>query len=259
MKKQILLIGITGALACGMVVGCTKKEETTEATTEVTTEVTTEATTEEVTLKTIGTEDENAFQTILTNNTGQDIVSVTVYDTVSEEYCDELLAKDDSFLDGEQRILYYPEVKEDAVEQEEITTETSEISDEDDEKLVSVGYDVKIVLADETEYVLHSFPFGELKEASIKLEDEVAYIENDEVSTKDAELAILEQEQQEQQTEKAATQSAATSSQTSSQSSQPTTQPATQPTSQPVVTPEPAPAPVDQDSENCIGDEGLTY
>lgn len=255
MKKQILLIGITGVLTCGMVVGCTKKEETTEATTEATTEVTTEATTEEVTLKTIGTEDENAFQAILTNNTGQDIVSVTVYDTVSEEYSDELLAEDDSFLDGEQRILYYPEVKEDAVEQEDATTEATEVSGEEDEKLVSVGYDVKIVLADETEYVLHSFPFGELKEASIKLEDEVAYIENDEVSTKDAELAILEQEQQ---TEKAATQSAATSSQTSSQSSsQPTTQPAAQPASQPVVTPEPAP--VDQDSENCIGDEGLTY
>lgn len=247
MKKQILLMGATGVLICGMMMGCSKNEETTEVTTQATTEVATEATTEEVVLKVIGIEDEDAFWTVLTNETGQDIVSITIYDTVSEEYCDELLEDEDVFVNGEQRILYYPKVKEDASEITEVSTEQND----EDEKLVSVGYDVKIVLADESEYVLHAFPFGELEEAVVLIEDEVAYIENDEICTKEAELATLELENQE---EEPATQSTTNNNQSTTQT---ITQPVTQPESQPVVTPEPAP--VEQDSENCIGDEGLFY
>ena len=249
MKRNILLGTISVVLLCALT-GCgKKKDDVTDTATATDAQETTEAVTEatltdadeEEKLKTIGEEADNGYSVILTNLTGQDIVSVRVYDSVSDEYSDNHLLEEDVYASLEQRILFY----------EDKTEENYDGAD--DEKVISVGYDIEITLADESMYVLHGFPFGAIEEGSIYVEDDVAFVEYDDYSTKDAELAIKEAE------------NAANAANTVAQPKQNTTQ---QQVSEPTESSEPvteatAPAPaepsVDQDVEDCIGDEGLTY
>jgi hypothetical protein len=265
MKKKIAALVVAGTLV--MLAGCENEEATTEETTELTTtEIVQVATVEDATpdeteqLKTIGKEAEDGFEVYLTNQTGQNITDFEIYDSVSDEYSENLLDTDDVFIDGEERILYYEEVSED--------TESNQNSDE---KLISVGYDIKIVLEDETEYVLHSFPFGEIETGAILVEDEVAYVEYDDYSTKEAELAIKEADEAAAAIDSApavskpvATEAPAATMAPAATEAPAVTEAQTEApvvTEAPVITeaPETEAPSVEQNDENCIGDDGLTY
>ena len=64
------------------------------------------------------------------------------------------------------------------------------------EKLLTPGYHIQITMADGTNYVLNNFPFGDIEEGEICLEDGVAFVKyksvssGEDVSTKEAELTI---------------------------------------------------------------------
>lgn len=249
MKKKILVFGLSMACIGTMLIGCGTKnqdavaESTSETTTEATTteKITTEEVTTEEQLEVIGEATETGYEVKLTNCVGQDIVGVRV--ERDGTFGENLLAEGDSFKSNEKRILYY----------------SGSGSENDNQE--TVQYNVELTLADESIYVLHAFPFGEMEEGEIYVEDEVAYLKYKGLSTKDDEIAVKEEK-------KAAATAAAQSKRASSgnSASAPAPEPASAPAPEPAPAPapepapEPAPAPsVDQDAESCIGDEGLTY
>lgn len=249
---------------------------------------------EEETFLPIGEEEEGAYQIKLTNSTGMDITAVSVKTTEEEEYPDNFLVEEDVFAADEVRYLYYlPPVEEDA-ETEEVQPEEADDADEADDRELTVGYDVQLTLADDSVYILHGFPFDDVEEAELLLEEDVIYLKyislstQETVETREAELAIKAQEEAEAQ-EQAETESTAetqkkTENQPAQQSapsntaseSQQTTEPDPTPTvpettpAEPEQTPaEPDPAPVvddaqggneeDGNDQGCIGDEGLMW
>lgn len=246
MKKFGMMLG-TLTLACGLLVGCGKAETTTETTTEATTEaVVTEATPAEATpaeaeeeLAVIGKEADDAIKTKLENKTGKDITAIAIKNTEDDTWSDNLLEEEDVFTDKEKRYLYYtPEEKE------------SEAENEADEMLTYEGYDIQLTFADETIAVLHEVSLQDVKDAEILVADEVCYlsyisIANDKkTDTKDAELAIKEQEAADAAAQQVVTEAPIV-----------TEAPATEAP----ATEAPAPAPADGgDDDECLGD-GLTY
>ena len=114
----------------------------------------------------------NTFVT-LKNKTGQDIRDIAVKASTDEDYSAGLLAASDAFQNNETRVLYYTLA---------------------DDK--NVTYDVQLSLADGTDCVLHSFPFGKTETCTIWL-DGVPYIDylsnetGSKESTRDMELNIL--------------------------------------------------------------------
>ncbi len=187
MKKRIV-----AGIICGMMVlsfvGCGSKEETKETETVITVEET-----EAETFKTIGEEftTEEGFSVKLKNNTGLEIVGVSVKLSEDTEFPANMLAEEDVFAVEEERMLYVANTVEDEAE------ETIDA----DEKLLTQGYDIQLTFADESVKVLHGFPFEDIAEGEICLEDEVAFVKyvsvstNENVSTKEAELAVKEQEE----------------------------------------------------------------
>lgn len=201
MKNSKLILALTLVLAAGIVMaGCDgnsiENESSSTAATESTTEVTTteaeEETTEAVTtesveeeLKTIGdnTGSETAFEVKLTNSTEKDITAFAIKDSTEESYPDSVLSEGDAFKAKEERILYF-EPEEDDTEYE-------------------TEYTVELTFDDGTTAELHQFPFGDIEEGEIKLEDDTAYIvytsleTKEEVNTLEDELAVSEESQEE--------------------------------------------------------------
>lgn len=237
MRKIKTMAGLL-VLACALLTGCGKKEEAT--TTEVTTtEATTEATTTEATteatpidaeeeLPAIGTESADAIKVKLTNKTGKDITGVAVKNMDSEAWSDNLLA-DDSFTDKEKRYLYYTP---DASEENSTESEEGDI-------LTYAGYDIQLTFADETTMTLHALSLEDIKEGEILLADDVCYVSYESVATgetldtKDAEIAVKEQEEAEAQAAAEAAAAAAAAQQATE-------------------------APAAGGDDECLGD-GLTY
>ena len=238
MRKIKTMAGLL-VLACALLTGCGKKEEatttevtTTEATTEAkTTEATTEATPidAEEELPAIGTESADAIKVKLTNKTGKDITGVAVKNMDSEAWSDNLLADDDSFTDKEKRYLYYTP---DASEENSTESEEGEI-------LTYAGYDIQLTFADETTMTLHALSLEDIKEGEILLADDVCYVSYESVATgetldtKDAEIAVKEQEEAEAQAAAEAAAAAAAAQQATE-------------------------APAAGGDDECLGD-GLTY
>ena len=82
-------------------------------------------------------------------------------------------------------LLLTPEAKQPfEIQAEEITVE-EESSGSGDEYFVSPRYDVQLTLKDGKTYVLHGFPFEDIKEGTVLLEDDIAYITYTSVSTKE--------------------------------------------------------------------------
>ena len=266
MKKKLVMVVIGSALVLGMFAGCGKQEAPVKSETSVVKqEVSAEP--EAPVLKTIGEESEDAYHVELTNSTGQNIISVAIYNSVSDEYSENLLEEGDPFIAQETRILYCPKVEEEADADEE----------NPDEKLTTTEYDIEIQLEDESTYVLHAFPFEAMEKGEIIVEDDIAYITYGEYSTKEAELAIKEAEEQAKAEEEAAAEAQRQKQQSSQESSYSDSDDdyeaeesdsgndyseAEESDSGDDYEPEgtdPEPANVDQDSESCIGDDGLTY
>lgn len=147
MKRKVILL----LCACMLAFGA---ESVLAESTENQTEVQTEAVP-----KTIGTATEGGFEETLKNLTGKNIKSVTVKATMDEDYCDNLLEEGDIYGDGEERIFYYPQAK--------IEDGSGRIS----------AYDIKFVFEDDTEAVIHTFPFNDMKNGELHLEEPEAETE----------------------------------------------------------------------------------
>lgn len=204
MKKQMLISGIAVLAAAGMVLtGCNKddsssSESTAETTAEIATAATeetapaTEAPTEAAPeLKIIGTqaEGDSIYQVTLQNHTGKEITGVSVKDSSQEEFPENMLEESDVFAKDESRILYY-----DATE----ALSANDTEENASDKALTPEYTIQLTFADDTTAQLHQFPFEDVKEAEIKLEDDLAYLvytsvsSKTEVNTKEAELMLAE-------------------------------------------------------------------
>lgn len=187
MKKRIAILLIAGALSVSMMTGCSKsKSEDTNKKTETSVSVkkTEKKISEEV--KTIGEKTDGAFEVKLTNSTGQDITAVTVKTSNEDAYPASMLKSGDTFARDEIRNLYY-KPSEDAAKS--TATETG--------KELPVEYTVQLTFADKSTLELHAVPFDSLKEATILMQDGIAYVtyeqDGKEVSTLEAEKAVKTQ------------------------------------------------------------------
>lgn len=141
----------------------------------------------------IGEETEEAYQFLLTNGTGKDIVSVAVKDMEAAEFPENMLKEEDVFRDQEKRKLCFVPV---------VTEEAAGETAADSEKMILPGYDVQLKFGDGTESVLHAFPVEEMAEGVIHLEESLAYLTyestttKEQVSTKEAETATKQMVEQ---------------------------------------------------------------
>ena len=190
-KRAVMALGMAvlvfGSLLFG---GCTKADKPAEKESAVKKEEKQEV--QEEVLPLIGTEaeGEGIYKVVLENKTGKDIVGVSVKDSSMTDYPENMLAEGEIFTVGERRYLYYDSTA--AGQTEEAQPEEGAA----DEKLLEAQMDVQLTFADATMLVLAAFPFGDIEEGEICLEDEVAFLQykslstEEQLSTKEAELAI---------------------------------------------------------------------
>ena len=140
-------------------------------------------------LLTIGEKTDDAYDVILLNSTGSDITSISVA-------CDEedAFAVSDAGIEADMafELFYEPE-------------ETESESAGNDNKLLTPDYTITFTLDSGDEYILHGFPFDDIEEGEILIDDieDVAYIiydsidSGDEISTLEDEIATKEAEEAE--------------------------------------------------------------
>lgn len=225
MKKYISVF-LAAVLALSMT-ACGGAEKETEAQTETVVESETE-----IELSAYGEEVEGAWKVQVKNGTGADIKAVAIKKTADADFSESILTADAVIVADEEVIWYYaPEANE---ETEEAAADAKALND---------TYDVSITLADETTYVLTAFPFEDMEACEIKVEDEVAFVvyesisTKEEISTKEAEMAIKAAETEEIYEEYDYTDEYTYDAGTSGGGS----------------------TSVNQGSDECLGDDALTY
>ena len=186
MKKKLLLTaGVS--LMFGMAVllgGCQGKNDDSDTNIE-------EKQKEEV-LKNIGMESdgENVYKVVLENKTGKGIVGFSIKDSSMTEFPENMLEENDIFENDEKRNLFY-----DATSAMK-AAENLEKGEDGSAKVLNPQMDIQLTFEDQTSLILTAFPFGDVEEAQICLEDEVAFVQYESlaseelVSTKEAELRI---------------------------------------------------------------------
>lgn len=186
MKKKILMIASV-SLMLGITMflgGCKGKNADSSASIE--------ENQKEENLKNIGNEadGENIYKVVLENKTGKDIVGFSIKDSSMTEFPANMLEENDVFENDEKRNLFYDATS--AIE----AVENQATEEDSSEKALTPQMDIQLTFGDQTSLVLNAFPFGDVEEAQICLEDEVAFIQYDSlaseemVSTKEAELKI---------------------------------------------------------------------
>jgi len=199
MKKYGIALGLVCVLGLSsLMAGCGKeetgetvKETVQETETEEETETELESETEEIKEEqVIGEETADAYELLITNNMGQNIIGIAIKGITEEEYSENMLKEAAVLADGDTAKLYYSLSVEDegAAEME---TETDLL----DEKLINELYTVQLTLEDKTVVELINFGFDDMDEVEICYEDEVGFIRyisketKEEVSTKEMALA----------------------------------------------------------------------
>lgn len=196
MKRKLLAALGAALLGISLLTGVCAAEET-EAVSE------TEQETEE--LKTIGEEEEDALEIVMSNETGKTVKEFYVKKADEEEFGENLLKEDDAVADQEKRILYISVKEEEEETETETETETEaqtgdEPGDEPGDGQEPVKYGMKLVFDDETAVELHDVECEDMEEASVKLEGEVAYLvyaslkDKEEKNTLEAEKALYEEQ-----------------------------------------------------------------
>lgn len=279
------------SLAAAAFTGCKKDEPKKEAKVE-----------EEV-LNSIGKQTDDAIAIRLANSTGKDIKGFSVKKSQDEAFPANMLSASDVYKAKEERILYYEdaglkkadqkkadEAKADAAKTDASKEETAkdEPTQGVGEKVLTQGYDVELTFADDTKAVLHGFPFEDMEEGELLLDNEIAYVKYTSLSsgqtleTLESEKAIVEAKKAEEEAKKAEEEAAAAkkaeeeaaaaaqkqaeeeaaAAAAAAQPAQPAyEEPAPAPSYSepaPAPAPEPAPAPAPSDDEACLTD-GLTY
>lgn len=263
-KNRMAVWSLCLCLVSLCITGCTNVEEgsasivesTTDVTTTMaeTTSVTTITTKPEKTYKTIGieSEGEGIYAIHLINKTNAVITGFTMEDGVSESALENMLAEDEPFETDEERILYID------------TTQASQ-----DEKTPT--YTVVITVEGDMVYKLHTFPYQNMDSCQLHIEDGVAFLTytdlttNEELSTKESEIAIQQEEEQQALVEEQQNQAVKEdyNAEVQSVETQPilTEAPATDPpvTEPPVTDPPATDPPAADPNDGCIGDGGLFY
>ena len=119
-----------------------------------------------VPLKSIGDKEAGAYEVQLKNATGKAIKAFSVKLQENAEFPESLLKEEDIFTDGEERILYY---KSDG-----------NIQDPSKETV----YEIRLTFDDDTERILHDFPFKDMEKGEICTEGDVVYLTYTSMSTK---------------------------------------------------------------------------
>ena len=181
MKKKVLLFACLAAFGLSMAVtGCSKEEPAKKS------EIQEEK--KEEKLEVIGVEKDSEFQVKLTNSTAKNITGISVKSSDEAEYPANMLKEADVFEDKESRLLCYTAPKAAEVSADVKATD----------KVLEPAYDIQLTFEDGTTAVLHSFPFGDIEEGEICMED-VAYLKytsvasKEKVDTKGAEQAVKAQ------------------------------------------------------------------
>ena len=125
-------------------------------------------------LKVVGekSDSKDTFCVTLENGTKQEITAVSVKTGSEEKFGEHDARWRDPRKERKVRACYTPKTEE-------------ESSGSGDEYFVSPRYDVQLTLKDGKTYVLHGFPFEDIKEGTALLEDDIAYITYTSVSTKE--------------------------------------------------------------------------
>ena len=195
MKKRtftrILVIGT----AC-LVLGCGKKEESTQEAKEPETKISEEKEVEkeeETEYKTIGEESRDALRILLTNQMGGDIIGLSVKESTAKEASDNLLDEGMRIKEEETLCLYY----------------TPEEGDSAEDSKTPVTYDLSLAYEDEHVVEITGLELDDMEEAELHFEDEVGYVtyksadSGKEVSTKETALALKAQREAQAAAEKA--------------------------------------------------------
>ena len=184
-KKFLLTAGVSLMLGMAALLGgCQGKNDDSNTNIE-------EKQKEEV-LKNIGMESdgENVYKVVLENKTGKGIVGFSIKDSSMTEFPENMLEENDIFENDEKRNLFYDAAS--AVE----AAENQETGEDGSAKVLNPQMDIQLTFEDQTSLILTAFPFGDVEEAQICLEDEVAFVQYESlsseelVSTKEAELRI---------------------------------------------------------------------
>ena len=144
-------------------------------------------------LRTVGLDEESADQLVmvLTNGTGQAIKEISVKSADEEAFPDNFLADDEPIADFETVELYFGGLVllgEETVEEEAVE---------------APAYDLRFVLEDDSEYILHAVPYAEMTDGTILVGEKVAYLEyftadaEEPLSTEADEEAILKAAEEE--------------------------------------------------------------
>lgn len=182
MKKIVKLLFLSFVCFSMVLSGCSKSEEKKE-----------EPKKEE---KLIGEEvkGDNVYKVTLVNDTGKDIKNFSIKTGTMEDFGENMLKEDDPFAAKEERVLYYDAT--DAIKENEEAQKDSEMQTTPD-------YTIQLVFEDDAAVELHSFPFGDVKKAKIKIEESIAYIEYTSIE-QDKKVSTLESEKKIKQDQEAA-------------------------------------------------------
>ena len=207
MRKKTLFIVLcllSGILTLG---GCGKSEtddaktQKSEAKEEDEWEETPVAPIEKEDLKKIGVPLKGTVEIKLENNTGKSITGFAVKKSENSEFGENLLEDEDVYVKGEKRYFYYDYKQENSEEEtERISADYDGNTEEETDESVP-EYDIQITYLNGTTAVLHDFPFDDMKEGTLELEDEITYLTytsiktKKEVETKDEERGIKTKEE----------------------------------------------------------------
>ena len=207
MRKKTLFIVLcllSGILTLG---GCGKSEtddaktQKSEAKEEDEWEETPVAPIEKEDLKKIGVPLKGTVEIKLENNTGKSITGFAVKKSENSEFGENLLEDEDVYVKGEKRYFYYDYKQENSEEETETISADYDGNTEEETDESVPEYDIQITYLNGTTAVLHNFPFDDMKEGTLELEDEITYLTytsiktKKEVDTKDEERSIRTKEE----------------------------------------------------------------
>ena len=173
-KKFLLTAGVSLMLGMAALLGgCQGKNDDSNTNIE-------EKQKEEV-LKNIGMESdgENVYKVVLENKTGKGIVGFSIKDSSMTEFPENMLEENDIFENDEKRNLFYDAAS--AVE----AAENQETGEDGSAKVLNPQMDIQLTFEDQTSLILTAFPFGDVEEAQICLEDEVAFVQYESLSSEE--------------------------------------------------------------------------
>ncbi len=200
MKKKFWGILLAAMCVCVFMAGCTKEEKEESADKKEKKETVKEV--QEKEYETIGSKAEGAYEVLITNAAGQDITGIAVKSADKTEWPGNMIPSGKTFKKDQTVRLYYTPEKD---------SNTAVASD----KAVKPSFDVNLTLADGKTYQLSGFPFEDMEEVSVKIADDVAFLEytsktsKEQVSTKEQELGLKAQREQEAAARAAAEKAAA--------------------------------------------------